>query len=177
VELVQNLGLGFLNSMTPVNLGLISLGLIIGLVAGALPGITTLMAIIVMLPFTYTMDTTSAILLMTACYHGGVYGGSITAILFNIPGDPMNVPTLWDGYPMARKGQVARALGIATMTSVIGGVLSAAVMTFLSPPFAKVALSFSTPEYFCHRLLLVSPVLPYLAPPPCVGPSSRCSLA
>jgi len=148
VELVQNLGLGFLNSMTPVNLGLISLGLIIGLVAGALPGITTLMAIIVMLPFTYTMDTTSAILLMTACYHGGVYGGSITAILFNIPGDPMNVPTLWDGYPMARKGQVARALGIATMTSVIGGVLSAAVMTFLSPPFAKVALSFSTPEYF-----------------------------
>ncbi len=148
IEVLQNLGVGFVNSMSPVNFGLITLGLIVGLVAGALPGVTMVMAVILMLPFTYTMDTTAAILLMTACYHGGVYGGSITAILFNIPGDPMNVPTLWDGYPMARKGFAARALGIATMASVIGGILSAVVLTFFSPPFARIALTFSSPEFF-----------------------------
>ncbi len=147
-EVIQNLGIGFVHSMTPVNFGLITLGLIVGLIAGALPGVTMVMAVILMLPFTYTMDTTAAILLMTACYHGGVYGGSITAILFNIPGDPMNVPTLWDGYPMARKGLAAKALGIATLSSVIGGILSALVLTFFSPPFAKIALSFSSPEFF-----------------------------
>lgn len=148
LEMLQWLGVGFVNSMTPLNLSLITIGLIVGLVAGALPGVTMLMAVILMLPFTYTMDTTAAILLMTACYHGGVYGGSITAILFNIPGDPMNVPTLWDGYPMARKGMAAKALGIATVSAVIGGLLSAVVLTFLSPPFATVALSFSSPEFF-----------------------------
>ena len=148
LEMIQWLGVGLANSMTPLNFFLIAVGLIVGLVAGALPGVTMVMAVILMLPFTYTMDTTSAILMMTACYHGGVYGGSITAILFNIPGDPMNVPTLWDGYPMARKGLAAKALGIATVSSVIGGILSAIVLTFLSPPFAKVALSFSSPEFF-----------------------------
>lgn len=148
IEILQNLGVGFVNSLSPVNFGLIALGLIVGLVAGALPGVTMLMAVILMLPFTYTMDTTAAILLMTACYHGGVYGGSITAILFNIPGDPMNVPTLWDGHPMARKGMAAKALGIATVTSVIGGILSAIVLSFFSPPFAVIALSFSSPEFF-----------------------------
>ncbi len=148
LETLQYLGVGFVNSMTPLNFGLIFVGLVVGLIAGALPGVTMVMAVVLMLPFTYTMDTTSAILLMTACYHGGVYGGSITAILFNIPGDPMNVPTLWDGYPMARKGQAAKALGIATLSSVIGGILSALVLTFFSPPFAQVALSFSSPEFF-----------------------------
>ncbi len=148
LEMLQWLGFGLAQSMTPLNFLLILIGLIVGLVAGALPGVTMVMAVILMLPFTYTMDTTSAILLMTACYHGGVYGGSITAILFNIPGDPMNVPTLWDGYPMARKGLAAKALGIATVSAVIGGLLSAVVLSFLSPPFATVALSFSSPEFF-----------------------------
>lgn len=147
-EVLQNLGIGFVHSMSPINLGLISVGLVVGLIAGALPGVTMVMAVILMLPFTYTMDATAAILLMTACYHGGVFGGSITAILFNIPGDPMNVPTLWDGYPMARKGLAAKALGIAIVTSVIGGILSAMVLSFFSPPFAKVALGFSSPEFF-----------------------------
>lgn len=148
IEVMQNLGVGFANAMSPMNLFLVAIGLVVGLIAGALPGVTMVMAVILMLPFTYTMDATAAILLMSACYHGGVFGGSITAILFNIPGDPMNVPTLWDGYPMARKGLAAKALGIAIVTSVIGGILSAMVLSFFSPPFAKVALSFSSPEFF-----------------------------
>ena len=111
IEVFQNLGVGFVNALSPINMFLVTLGLVVGLIAGALPGVTMVMAVILMLPFTYTMDATAAILLMSACYHGGVFGGSITAILFNIPGDPMNVPTLWDGYPMARKGMAAKALG------------------------------------------------------------------
>ncbi len=148
LELFQDLGAGFLLAVSPFNLSLIIVGLVIGFVAGALPGITTLMAIILMLPFTYTMDATSAILLMVACYHSGVFGGTITAILFNIPGDPQNVPSLWDGYPMARKGFAGKALGLAIICAVIGGIFGACVLVFLSPPFAKVALSFSSPEYF-----------------------------
>lgn len=153
IEVFQNLGVGFVNALSPINMFLVTLGLVVGLIAGALPGVTMVMAVILMLPFTYTMDATAAILLMSACYHGGVFGGSITAILFNIPGDPMNVPTLWDGYPMARKGMAAKALGVAIVTSVIGGILSAIVLSFFSPPFARVALSFSSPEFFVIVLL------------------------
>jgi len=85
---------------------------------------------------------------MIGIYCGGIFGGSITGILFNIPGDPMNVPTTWEGYNLNKKGFVSKALGMAIMTSALGGFLSALIMTFASPPFAKIALSFSSCEYF-----------------------------
>jgi putative tricarboxylic transport membrane protein len=94
------------------------------------------------------MGIVPSLLLMTSVYCGGVFGGSITGILFNIPGDPMNVPTTWEGYKLNKKGFVSKALGMAIMCSAIGGFLSALIMTFASPPFAKVALSFSSCEYF-----------------------------
>src|SRR5512145_2636446 len=123
-------------------------GLAIGIVAGALPGITMLNSIVLVLPFTYLMSIVPALLLMVGIYCGGVFGGSITGILFNIPGDPMNVPTTWEGYRLSRKGQTRYALGLAIMASAFGGLASALVLAFFAPPFARFALSFSTVEFF-----------------------------
>jgi putative tricarboxylic transport membrane protein len=147
-EIFANLGVGFVNAFQPLNFAMILLGLTIGIIAGALPGITMLNAIVLVLPFTYLMGIVPALLLMIGVYCGGVFGGSITGILFNIPGDPMNVPTTWEGYRMSRKGQTQYALGLAIMSSAFGGLVSALFLAFLAPPFAKVALGFSTVEFF-----------------------------
>jgi len=145
---LELLGTGLINTFDPLNFSMILAGLTIGVLAGALPGITMLNAIVLVLPFTYLMGIVPSLLLMTSVYCGGVFGGSITGILFNIPGDPMNVPTTWEGYKLNKKGFVSKALGMAIMCSAIGGFLSALIMTFASPPFARVALSFSSCEYF-----------------------------
>lgn len=147
-EIFANLGGGFVNAFQPLNFAMILLGLTIGIVAGALPGITMLNAIVLVLPFTYLMGIVPALLLMIGVYCGGVFGGSITGILFNIPGDPMNVPTTWEGYRLSRKGQTQYALGLAIMSSAFGGLVSALFLAFFAPPFAKFALTFSTVEFF-----------------------------
>src|SRR5687767_11334168 len=131
-----------------MNFLLMSLGLAVGIVAGALPGITMLNSIVLVLPFTYFMGIVPALLLMIGVYCGGVFGGSITGILFNIPGDPMNVPTTWEGYRLSRQGRTQYALGLAIMSSAFGGLVSALFLAFLAPPFAKIALGFSTVEFF-----------------------------
>ncbi len=154
------LWIGLANSFAPLNLSMTLLGLIVGVVAGALPGITMLNAIVLVLPFTYSMDIVPSLLLMTGVYCGGVFGGSITGILFNIPGDPMNVPATWEGYKLNKQGHVSKALGTAILCSALGGFFSGLIMTFISPPFARVALSFSATEYFGVILLgLVSVVV------------------
>ena len=158
-ETLGNLGAGFAASLEPLNFLMILAGLAIGIVAGALPGITMLNSIVLVLPFTYLMGIVPSLLLMTSIYIGGVFGGSITGILFNIPGDPMNVPTTWEGYQLNKKGQVRLALGMAIMASAIGGFLSALILTFASPPFARVALTFSTVEYFAVVLLGLASVV------------------
>jgi putative tricarboxylic transport membrane protein len=160
VDQIALLGTGLANTFDPLNFSMILIGLVVGILAGALPGITMLNAIVLVLPFTYLMGIVPSLLLMTSVYCGGVFGGSITGILFNIPGDPMNVPTTWEGYKLNKKGFVSKALGMAIMCSAIGGFLSALIMTFVSPPFAKVALSFSSCEYFSVVFLgLVSVVV------------------
>lgn len=138
---------------------MILIGLSIGVLAGALPGITMLNAIVLVLPFTYLMDIVPSLLLMIGIYCGGVFGGSITGILFNIPGDPMNVPTTWEGYKLNKKGFVSKALGMAIMTSALGGFFSALIMILASPPFAKIALSFSACEYFAVVFLGLASVV------------------
>jgi len=153
------LGNGLLSTFDPLNFSMILVGLTIGVLAGALPGITMLNAIVLVLPFTYLMGIVPSLLLMTSVYCGGVFGGSITGILFNIPGDPMNVPTTWEGYQLNKKGFVSKALGMAIMCSAIGGFLSALIMTVASPPFARVALSFSSCEYFAVVFLGLASVV------------------
>jgi putative tricarboxylic transport membrane protein len=151
--------IGLANTFDPLNLLMIIAGLLIGVLAGALPGITMLNAIVLVLPFTYLMDIVPSLLLMIGIYCGGIFGGSITGILFNIPGDPMNVPTTWEGYKLNKKGFVSKALGMAIMTSALGGFFSALIMTIASPPFAKVALSFSSCEYFAVVFLGLASVV------------------
>jgi putative tricarboxylic transport membrane protein len=145
---VLGLGVGFQHALQPLNLGMIALGLVIGILAGALPGITMLNSIVLVLPFTYLMGIVPALLLMIGVYCGGVFGGSITGILFNIPGDPMNVPTTWEGYQLSQRGRTQYALGLAIMSSAVGGLVSALFLAFFAPPFARFALTLSSVEFF-----------------------------
>jgi putative tricarboxylic transport membrane protein len=148
LDILMQLGEGFLYCLTPLNLLMLTIGIVIGLLIGVLPGLTLVMGVALALPFTYQMDVTASIILLTAMYVSGTYGGAFTAILFRIPGEPIDVPMLWDGYSMAKRGRPARALGWTLIAALGGGVLSAVVMVLLTQPLASFALRFSTPEYF-----------------------------
>jgi putative tricarboxylic transport membrane protein len=159
VDVFVHLTAGLAQALQPVNFLMILIGLTIGIVAGALPGISMVNAIVLALPFTYLMEITPSLLLMAGIYCGGCYAGTITGILFNIPGDPMNVPQTWEGYQLNRKGEAALALGTAITTSALGGFVSALIMTFASPPLAKVALLLSPVEYFAVVVLGLTSVV------------------
>ncbi|MBD9529274.1 tripartite tricarboxylate transporter permease [Paracoccus sp. PAR01] len=131
----------------------IVVGLLIGVIAGALPGISFVNAMAMALPFTYAMDVTHAMLFLGGIYVGGVFGGSISAIMINVPGTPASLPSTWDGYAMTKRGQVKRALTIAVTASATGGLVSALMLTFLSAPFASFAMKFSQPEFFAATVL------------------------
>lgn len=148
METLVHLAHGFAAVFTPVNLAVLSIGLVLGLIVAVLPGLTLVMGVVLALPFTYAMDVTPAIILLTAMYITGTYGGAFTAILFRIPGEPIDVPLLWDGYAMARAGAPARALGWTLFAALFGGLVAAVVLVALSQPVARIALSFSSPEYF-----------------------------
>ena len=128
-------------------------GLLVGVIAGALPGISFVNAMAMALPFTYAMNVTHAMLFLGGIYVGGVFGGSISAIMINVPGTPASLPATWDGYAMTKKGQVKRALTIAVTASAVGGLVSALLLTFLSAPFATFAMKFSQPEFFAATVL------------------------
>lgn len=130
------------------NFLMMPLGLIIGIVVGAIPGLTSDLGLILCIPLTYGMDPIPSILLLLAIYAGGTYGGSITAILINTPGTSANAATLLDGYPMTKRGMAFKALQMALFASVIGGLISAFSLLFLAPPIAKITLLFGPAEYF-----------------------------
>jgi putative tricarboxylic transport membrane protein len=148
MEALAQLGTGFAGLLTPVNFGVLVLGLVIGMLVAVLPGLTLVMGVVLALPFTYKMGVTPALILLTAMYASGTYGGAITSILFRIPGEPMDVPLIWDGYPMTRRGEAALALGWSLVAALVGGLVSAVVMVLLAKPVAGIALSFSSPEFF-----------------------------
>lgn len=158
-EILQNLGMGFVLALAPLNFLLLLVGIVLGLIFGVLPGLTLVMGVVLLLPFTYPMEPVQAIIMLMGIYVAGTYGGAFTAILFNVPGEPIHVPMLWDGYPMARQGQAAKALGWAAFAALVGGLASATIMTFVSSPFARVALSFSSPEYFAIIFLGLTSVM------------------
>lgn len=143
----------FLLTLTPANIALILGGMLIGVFFGALPGISSSMGIVLMIPFTYHMGILPSIILLVALYAGSAYGGSITAILFNTPGTPEAVATTFDGYPMAKKGEAGKALGLAISASAAGGVFSILVMLLLAPTLSTIALKIQSAEYFALTLL------------------------
>lgn len=124
------------------------IGTAVGIVIGALPGLTSTMGVALAVPLTYGMAPASGFAMLCGIYCGSVYGGAITAILINTPGTPAGAATTLDGYPMAQKGRAVEALGIAVISSFIGGLFSVAVLSFCAPVLARVALSFGPAEYF-----------------------------
>ncbi|HET7805051.1 MAG TPA: tripartite tricarboxylate transporter permease [Pseudolabrys sp.] len=158
-HILLQLAHGFIDCLTPLNLLMLFVGIVIGLLIGVLPGLTLVMGVALALPFTYRMDVTASIVLLTAMYVSGTYGGAFTAILFRIPGEPIDVPMLWDGYTMGRKGRPAKALGWTLIAALGGGLLSATIMVLLTQPLAHFALRFSSPEYFSVLLFGLSSVV------------------
>jgi putative tricarboxylic transport membrane protein len=142
--------------ISPSNLILIVIGTGFGMVCGSLPGISSSMAIILMLPFTYAMEPVESIAVLVAVYIGGACGGSISAILLRTPGTPEAVATVFDGFPMAMRGEAGRALGLAVTASSVGGILSALAMVVAAPALARLALKFQSAEYFTLALLGLS---------------------
>ncbi|MBV0893427.1 tripartite tricarboxylate transporter permease [Paracoccus sp. Z118] len=137
-----------LDALTPLNLMLALIGVILGTVIGALPGLSATMAVAVLVPFTFAMDPAAGLIALGAIYTGAIYGGAYAAILVNTPGTPSAIATTFDGFPMARRGDGGLAISLATIASVVGGIVGAVALLVLAPPLAKVALAFGPTEYF-----------------------------
>lgn len=150
MENLQYLLIPFTN---PMLLLLVAVGCFAGVYIGAIPGLSAVMAVSLLVSFTYGWETYSAIALMIGIFVGTVYGGSRSAILLNIPGAPAAVATSLDGYPMALKGEAGRAMGIATTQSVIGTLLGIAALAFCAPLVAKFAMNFSSVDYLLLGLM------------------------
>lgn len=136
----------------------IALGVVIGVTVGSIPGLTATMAVALALPFTFSMQPVAAILLLVGIYKGGMYGGSITAILIRTPGSPASACTLLDGYPMAQQGNAKKALKAALFSSVIADFISNIALIFFAAYLAKIALNFGAPEFFwliCFSLTII----------------------
>ncbi|BAS27161.1 tripartite tricarboxylate transporter permease [Limnochorda pilosa] len=146
--MLEHLAAGIAGVFTLKALLLVFAGVTVGLVFGALPGLTATMAVAVLVPFTFTMDPTSGLILLGAVYMGAIYGGAFSAILVNAPGTPSSIGTTFDGYPMARQGRGEEAIIGATVASVLGGLAGVVALLFLSPPLADLSLRFGPPEYF-----------------------------
>src|SRR6187401_3744865 len=158
MEEIQSLMQGFNVALSPTNLMLMFVGVILGIIIGVLPGLGGANGVAILLPLTFQMaqqpgGATSAIILLSCIYWGALFGGAITSILFNIPGEPWSVATTFDGYPMAQKGRAAEALTAAFTSSFIGSLFAVMLITFLAPSIASFALRFGPPEFFAVYFL------------------------
>ena len=132
------------SAFSPMVLFYMFAGVAAGICIGALPGLTATMGVALLLPLTFGMDATSGILMLLGIYVGAIYGGSISAILLHTPGTPASAATAIDGYQFSKRGEAGRALGIATLSSYIGGVVSCLCLWLISPQLAKLALPVSS---------------------------------
>jgi len=153
VEEITSLMQGFAVAVSPYNLMLMLVGVVLGVVIGVLPGLGGANGVAILLPLTFTMSPTSGIIMLSCIYWGALFGGAITSILFNIPGEPWSVATTFDGYPLAQKGRAGSALTAAFTSSFIGALVAVVMITFLSPVVARFALQFGPPEFFSVYLL------------------------
>ena len=153
MELLSNLAEGVSVMFAFMPLLMVFVGVAVGIVLGTIPGISTSMAVALLLPFTFTMNPINAMALLLGCYKGGNYSGCIPAVTINTPGTPSSVPTLFDGYPMSKSGRVGEALGILLWSSFIGGVFGSIVLVLFATPMARWALNFWSAEYFALCVL------------------------
>lgn len=147
---------GFANVFQPMNLLLTVFGTVVGVVIGCLPGLSGSMGIILLLPLTYTLEKSAALVMLCGIFCGSMFGGSVSAILLRTPGTPSATATLLDGYPLAQQGKAGKAIGIAAVSSCIGGIISTICLIFIAPQLAKVALKFHSADYFALALFGIS---------------------
>ena len=152
-DLVSNLSLGFSVALTPLNLGLAFLGCLVGTLIGVLPGVGPIATIAMLLPITFGLDPTGALIMLAGIYYGAQYGGSTTAILVNIPGEATSVVTALDGHQMARQGRAGVALGVAAIGSFFAGTVATLVIAALGAPLTRLALVFGPTEYFSLMIM------------------------
>lgn len=155
-ETLYNLVLGFSVSLAPMNLLYCFIGVALGTVVGVLPGLGSAATIALLLPVTYYLPPTSAIIMLAGIWYGSMYGGSTTSILLRIPGEAASVMTCIDGYEMAKQGRAGAALGISAFGSFIAGSVGVVALMLLAPPLAEFALEFGPPEYFALAILGLS---------------------
>jgi putative tricarboxylic transport membrane protein len=148
MEVLAGLMQGFSVALQPMNLLWCFLGVVLGTVVGVMPGLGPPATIAMLLPLTFLMSPASAVIMLAGIYYGAKYGGSTTSILLNVPGESASVVTCLDGYQMARKGRAGAALGMAAIASFIAGTVGVLGLMLVAPPLAKIALGFSSPEYF-----------------------------
>src|SRR5256886_642635 len=153
MEEIVNLFHGFNIALQPFNIMVMLVGIMLGVVIGVLPGLGGANGVAILLPLTFSMNPTSAIIMLSCISWGALFGGAITSILFNIPGEPWSVATTFDGYPMAQKGRAGEALTAAFTSSFVGAFFAVLLITFLAPLVARFALRFGPPEYFAIQLL------------------------
>ena len=153
MEALQSLIHGFGVLADPMNIVYMFVGIFLGVLIGVLPGLGGANGVAILLPLTFSMSPTSAIIMLSSIYWGALFGGAITSILFNIPGEPWSVATTFDGYPMAQQGKAGEALTAAFTGSFLGAFIATLVLTFLAPVIARFALRFGPAEFFAVYLL------------------------
>src|SRR6201995_5433195 len=153
MEEIVNLFHGFAVPLQPYNMMLMGVGIMLGVIIGVLPGLGGANGVAILLPLTFSMPPTSAIIMLSCIYWGALFGGAITSILFNIPGEPWSVATTFDGYPMAQQGRAGEALTAAFTSSFVGALVAVIMITFLAPMISSFALKFGPPEFFAVYLL------------------------
>ncbi|CCG01406.1 tripartite tricarboxylate transporter permease [Blastococcus saxobsidens] len=145
--ILDGISQGFAVALDPVNLLYVFLGVLIGTVIGVLPGLGPTATIALLLPLTYEVEPVTAVILLAGIYYGSMYGGTITSVLLQLPGEAASVVTTFDGYQMAKQGRAGPALGIAAVGSFIGGTVAVIGLTLLAPPLADLAVEFGSQEY------------------------------
>ena len=148
MEELANLFQGFAVALQPYNIGVMVIGILLGVIIGVLPGLGGANGVAILLPLTFSMPPTSAIIMLSCIYWGALFGGAITSILFNIPGEPWSVATTFDGHPMARQGKAGEALTAAFTSSFIGALFAVIMITLIAPLVARFALQFGPAEKF-----------------------------
>lgn len=155
---IESLGLGLETALQPENLLYVLVGVLLGMVVGVLPGLGPTATIAILLPFTYAMEPESAIIMIAGIYYGTMYGGTITSVLLNLPGEASSVVTTFDGYQMARQGRAGPALGIAAIGSFVGGMVAVVGMIGLAPVLARLAVGFGPAEFAALAVLGITMV-------------------
>src|SRR5512139_2034608 len=153
MDILNNLWMGFSISLTPINILYCLSGAFFGQIVGVLPGIGAPTAVALLLPLTFSMNPTSAIIMFAGIYYGVAYGGTITSVLINVPGESSTVMTCLDGYQMALKGRAGAALSVAAIGSWIAGTISVVLLMTMAPALAKFALNFGPAEFFGLALM------------------------